>query len=180
MITKKDFYFVRHGQTDGNIALIKQDHGDIPLNEVGRQQAIAIEPLMAALPIRSVCCSPLIRAKETKEIACSRLSSSHIELPELTECNTEIWLKMTALGKKAKETPQEPVRSFMDRVLQGINQALSHEGPVLIVAHGGVHYAACCFMDIEEHEWMIDNCIITHFSIKACGNWTAKKLNSSW
>jgi uncharacterized phosphatase len=75
---------------------------------------------------------------------------------------------MTTLG---------PVYSFMQRVLKGINEALVCHGPVLIVAHGGVHWAACCLMEIDQHDWMIDNCILTHFSIKEDGRWTARKLN---
>lgn len=176
MITKKEFYFVRHGQTDGNIAALKQDHVDIPLNATGREQARLIEPIIASLPVKTICYSPLKRAKETRELACANLNATHAELTNLSECNTQIWQKMTALGKHAKATSQEPVYSFMQRVLKGINEALSYDGPVLIVAHGGIHWATCCFMEIEEHDWIIDNCIVTHFSIKEDGGWNARKL----
>lgn len=177
MIIQKEFYFVRHGQTDGNVAAVKQDHGDIPLNAIGRGQARIIEPIVASLPVKTICYSPLKRAKETREIACSSLSAAHIEMVNLTECNTQIWLEMTALGKQARATPMEPVYSYMQRVLKGINEALACDGPVLIVAHGGVHWAACCLMEIDQHDWMIDNCIVTHFSINEHGRWMARKLN---
>ncbi len=177
MIIKKEFYFVRHGQTDGNAAEIKQDHGDISLNATGREQARMIEPIIASLPVKTICYSPLKRAKETRELACASLTATHAEVINLSECNTQIWQEMTALGKHAKATSREPVYSFMQRVLKGINEALSCHGPVLIVAHGGIHWAACCLMEIDQHDWIIDNCIVTHFSIKEDGRWNARKLN---
>ncbi len=45
MIFQKEFYFVRHGQTDYNIIeeKRKEDHpDDIPLNETGKNQAKSI------------------------------------------------------------------------------------------------------------------------------------------
>lgn len=178
MITKKEFYFVRHGQTDGNAAAVKQDHGDISLNATGREQARMIEPIVASLPVKTICYSPLKRAKETRDIVCSGLNATHAEVVNLSECNTQIWLEMTTLGKDAKNASHEPVYSFMQRVVKGINEALACHGPVLIVAHGGIHWATCCFMEIDQHDWIIDNCIVTHFSVKEDGRWTAKKLNA--
>ena len=70
MITKKEFYFVRHGQTDHNVmeGKDKGDHpADIPLNAVGRNQALLIEPTIALLPVQTICASPLKRVQETKE-----------------------------------------------------------------------------------------------------------------
>lgn len=176
MIAKKEFYFVRHGQTDGNLFLLKT-YGDISLNETGREQARAIEPLIASLPIKTICCSPLKRAKETKEICCARLMDSvhHSEIPDLTECDAEIWKKMTSLGRHAHLSTEEPVYSFMQRVKKGIDQALSQEGPVLIVAHGGVHWAISCLIGVE-HEWVIGNCVPVHFSLSSADEWVARKL----
>jgi uncharacterized phosphatase len=176
MFIRKEFYFVRHGQTDGNVAVAKQDHGDIPLNETGRQQATVIQPVIASLPIKTICCSPLKRAQETREIACSDLCASQLEIENLSECTAKIWLEMTQLGKGASKTLQEPVYSFMQRALKGVNEALASEGPVLIVAHGGIHWAICCFMEIDQHNWVVDNCAVVHFSIKEGGGWSAKHL----
>lgn len=179
MILQKEFYFVRHGQTDGNVAVIKADYGDIPLNPTGREQARAIEPLVATLPVKTVCYSPLRRAVETREIACTRLLVNHAEVVNLSECNKQIWTEMTAIGKEAHKSTQEPVYGFMQRVLSGINQALSCEGPVLIVAHGGVHWATCCLMEIDEHNWVSENCVVTHFIPREDGSWSARKLNEA-
>ncbi len=175
MIQQKEFYFLRHGQTDHNVGGFHADHIDIPLNERGRQQASDIESLVISLPIQTVCFSPMKRAKETKEIVAAKLPVKHCEIHDLKECTGAVWLEMTALGPKAHLKAQGPVQSFMEQVKSGINQALSHPGPVLIVAHGGVHWALCCFMNVE-HEWAIGNCVPVHFFLGKDGQWKAKKL----
>ena len=178
MIPNKEFYFLRHGQTDGNLNVSqKTSHGDIALNATGIAQAKNIEPLISGLPIKTICFSPLKRAKQTKDICCSRLQTiSQYELPNLSECNPEIWQQMTSLGAEASLCTREPVFSFMQKVRIGMNEALSKEGPVLIVAHGGIHWAICCFMQVE-HNWIVDNCIPVHFSCLS-DRWIARKMIS--
>lgn len=107
MIHKKEFYFIRHGQTDHNVAgvMVKFDHEDIPLNAVGRQQAHAAETLISTLPVKAVCHSPLLRVKETKDIITSRLTTPHYEVHKLSECTAQIWHDMVALGKKRSSQP---------------------------------------------------------------------------
>lgn len=71
MILTKEFYFVRHGQTDHNIHDGKHKDGhpeDIPLNKTGGNQALAIKLLIALLPVQTVCCSLMKRAQKTKKI----------------------------------------------------------------------------------------------------------------
>jgi broad specificity phosphatase PhoE len=77
---KKDFYFIRHGKTNFNTSIHKIDHEDVSLNAEGLQQARDIEPLITSLPIKTVCSSPLKRAKETKEIISMRLQAPHVEI----------------------------------------------------------------------------------------------------
>ncbi len=179
VILQKEFYFIRHGQTDHNISSgnLKKDHpGDIPLNETGKSQARLIEPLITSLPIQTVCSSPLKRVQETKKIITSNLQVDHHEINDLGECTAQIWKEMVRLGMYSTLPKKGVARQFMDRVRSGINQALSLPSPSLIVAHGGVHWALCCLMGIEGHEWAIDNCIPVHFSIGNHAKWTAKKL----
>jgi probable phosphoglycerate mutase len=176
MIIKEEFFFVRHGQTVYNASDRKVDHGDVSLNPVGIQQAKTIEPIIATLPIRTVCFSPLKRAKETKEIIAARLQATQCEIPELGECSMQVWNDMTKNGAAACHVSNEHVHNFMQRTLQGINQALSCEEPALIVAHGGIHWATCCLMGISDHEWIIGNCVPVHFFLAPDGHWKAKRL----
>jgi len=179
MIHKKEFYFIRHGQTNDNISNknLSEDHpDDISLNETGRNQARLIEPTISSLPIKTVCSSPFKRVQETKEIITSKLQVQHHEINNLGECSAQIWKEMTQLKIYSSLPKQGEVRQFMDRVRNGINEALSLPGPSLIVAHGGVHWAICCLMGIDEHEWAINNCIPVYFSIEDNGKWIAQKL----
>ncbi|MBS0656402.1 MAG: histidine phosphatase family protein [Verrucomicrobia bacterium] len=176
MIIKKEFYFVRHGQTDYNASSAKVDHADVSLNTMGLKQAQDIEPIIASLSIKSVCYSPLKRAKETKEILSARLAATQYEIPELGECTSQIWRDMTTYGSDAYESPHTHVKAFMNQVVHGINQALSFEDPVLIVAHGGTHWATCCLMGITDHNWIIDNCLPVHFFIGHDSQWKAQTL----
>lgn len=179
MILKQEFYFVRHGQTDHNLLEGKEkgDHtSDIPLNQTGRDQAVAIEPIIARLPIKTICVSPMKRAQETKNIIVPRLQAPHHEIDDLGECNASIWKEMVRLGMYSPIPNAGEVNLFMQRIRKGLNQALSLPGPSLIVAHGGVHWAICCLMNIKAHAWRLENCEIVHFSIDDAGQWIAKKL----
>lgn len=176
MICKKEFYFIRHGQTDYNVSHAKVDHDDVPLNAIGSRQAWKVEPILANLTIKSICYSPLKRAKKTKEIITSRLQVLHHEIPELGECTMQTWNDMIICGVNAFISSDKHVKAFMQQALRGINQALFHEEPVLVVAHGGFHWAICCLMGIVDHEWIIDNCLPIHFFVGTEGHWKARKL----
>ena len=184
VIHKKEFYFVRHGQTAHNAQNLLDDPTDVPLNAVGRLQAFQIEPVIAALPVKTICFSPRMRAKETKNIICSNLLKtkseiSECEISDLAECSGQVWREMTAMGCAPYEKEEGHVYDFMQQVRSGINQALAEPGPVLIVAHGGVHWAMCSFMNVE-HEWAIDNCVPVRFFIDIEGNWKAEKLQPDY
>ncbi len=177
MILQKEFYFIRHGQTDHHKGL-DLDNTDIPLNVAGEHQARNIEPLIATLPIQTICFSPLIRAKQTKDLIASSISVKHHELEDLKECCWNTWNDMTSQGQKSKIEFTGSVKEFMYRAVQGINQALSLPGPVLIVAHGGVHWAMCYFMDVDCN-WAIDHCVPVHYSLDGQGQWVAKNCSKS-
>lgn len=175
MIAKKEFYFVRHGQTEHNISFAKTDHTDISLNATGRTQALNAAPLIQQLPFQTICCSPLKRAKETKELLTP--GREHQEIHDLGECTAEIWSAMISLGIHALDKGSSAVRNFLERTKNGLNQALRYPGPVLIVAHGGIHWAVCYWLNIQDYDWIIDNCKPVHFSINANSDqWEANPI----
>jgi len=162
VIHKKNFYFVRHGEADFAKVIPLDYDGDVSLNALGRQQALTIQPHIEKLPIQTVCVSPLRRALETKEIIAKNIKCPHIVIPELEECNGVIWEMMTSIENNPQQLTSH-VQDFMQRAVNGINKALSYPGPVLIVAHGGVHWAMCYFMKIQQHDKFVENCIPLHF-----------------
>jgi probable phosphoglycerate mutase len=172
-ILKKDFYFLRHGETSHNAERILSDD-DVPLNETGKNQAKQIASIIAKLPISTVCHSPLKRAVETKNIVTQELKCPHIEISELRECTGSIWTQMMQLEKDPNSHTFE-IKKFFDQILIGINQALQYAGPVLLVAHGGFHWGLCHLLGIHE-EKKIDNCIPVRFTWSEIDQWKRHRV----
>jgi probable phosphoglycerate mutase len=63
--TRQRVVLWRHGQTNWNIENRFQGHSDIPLNEIGLQQAERAAPLLLALRPNKIISSDLIRAQQT-------------------------------------------------------------------------------------------------------------------
>lgn len=173
MIQKKNFYFVRHGQTETNVLQLVNDNRDVPLTDHGRKQAHFIRPVIEKLPIQTICVSPLLRARETKDIIAQNLKCEVKVIEELRECIGTVWEKITEFERSSKM--DEEVESYLKRVIVGVNKALEHPGPVLIVAHGGFHWAMSHHMDITHYEKKIGNCVPVHFYHSEEG-WDAKHL----
>jgi probable phosphoglycerate mutase len=146
-LAHRSFYFVRHGETDWNLAHRAQGQTDIPLNDNGRLQAHTIDAKIRHAGIKLICTSPLQRAKETAEIVATALSVPVLIIDELKEaCWGEYegavkgdWYTKWLGGQSDKGV--EPYQAFIRRATNGINRALSNQGPILIVAHGGIYWA---------------------------------------
>jgi probable phosphoglycerate mutase len=67
------FAFIRHGQTDWNRDDRLQGSSDIPLNDVGRQQAHESAELLRDGGWQVIVSSPLLRARETAQIIADEL-----------------------------------------------------------------------------------------------------------
>jgi broad specificity phosphatase PhoE len=72
----KNLYVVRHGETDWNKTQRFQGRTDIKLNDIGKEQAVALKPIMQQLHIESAYSSTLARAYESAEIATQDLKIS--------------------------------------------------------------------------------------------------------
>jgi len=95
--------FIRHGETDYNAAERLQGQRDIALNDVGREQAFAVGKLLKAQCLDEVDaldqagqfhCSPLVRARETMELARDALGLDPLRYaiePELLEISFGQW-----------------------------------------------------------------------------------------
>jgi broad specificity phosphatase PhoE len=148
MLTSKTFYFLRHGETDWNRQRIIQGQTDTALNATGLSQAAAVKAEVEKLPIATICCSPLLRARRTTEIVNAQQNTPVVYLPDLMEVHLGIYQGHASNGEWrepwAKGGPMPEGETFADytaRVIRGFNQALTHPGPVLIVAHGGNFWA---------------------------------------
>ena len=76
-------FLIRHGQTTANLEGIYSGHSDVPLTDLGRQQAEAIRPILAKYSFDRVYSSDLRRAADTAKLAIP--GCQPIELPQLRE-----------------------------------------------------------------------------------------------
>ncbi|SCA63750.1 hypothetical protein SCG7109_BA_00060 [Chlamydiales bacterium SCGC AG-110-M15] len=177
-LPRRDFYFIRHGETDVNVdPCIKRVDYDLPLNANGRAQALSLQDAIDKLNLKAVCSSPLQRAQETKDIICSGRDMEHVEIHDLGECKAGVWTKMVRLEKGRGFHVCDLVEAFLARTLHGVNSALQEGEPTLIVAHGGIHWAMCYYMMIENHPWKIGNCKLVHFRPVGMTEWEASIFN---
>ncbi|MEM9233507.1 MAG: histidine phosphatase family protein [Pseudomonadota bacterium] len=149
-------WFSRHGQTDWNKAGRFQGHSDIPLNEVGRQQAArngrALRSRIKNPEELTFIASPLSRASETLEILREKLGlppRRYAVDDRLIEIDLGDWNGMT-VGEINAQDPGVWERREADKwsfVVPGgesyANAAartreflLELKGPALIVGHG--------------------------------------------
>jgi probable phosphoglycerate mutase len=162
----RQFYYVRHGQTDWNLIGKLQGNTDTLLNATGVAQTAEARVKLTGEPIRTICCSPLQRARRTAEIINQALSCPIVEIGGLRECHfgsregtiSNDWLNGWLLGEDT-ELPAdvEPIEDFLARTAAAINLALDQIGPVLIVAHGGTYMPINKILP-RDQQWDLPNC----------------------
>lgn len=171
VIPGKDFFFVRHAETDHNQADLKIDQSaDVRINTHGRNQAYALKPILGQIPFRTICSSPLTRALETAKILASDSEANFHIIDDFTECNMCEWNEMVKFKVNAALSPK--VQHFVDDIQNGIMQVLSHPAPTLLVAHGGCYWALCYLLGIESQDWVVGNCVLVHFSSDTNSRWS--------
>jgi broad specificity phosphatase PhoE len=181
MLPHVPFYFLRHGETDWNRRRVMQGHTDIALNETGLRQAQEIAPAVAALPIKTICASPLVRARRTAEIA-NINKVPIIIIDELKECGFGVhegedssgaWRAGWMSGGVIEGGERRA--DYIARATQALARALTHESPVLDVAHGGTFWAMEDLLGETVH---VQNCTLFKMTPPAAGKkfWTAAQL----
>ena len=184
-LVEKSFVFVRHGETDFNKQQTAQGQLDVPLNETGIEQARAAAEILRDHDFASICCSPLKRAHHTARVIAHERPNDLIVIDELAECHLGVG-QGTFRGewfddwRKELATPEgaEPYGEFLDRAMRGVNLALEHPGPILIVAHGGI------FWSIQKYAPLVDKQSVANAvpiqlkppSTQSDTNWSAKPI----
>ncbi|MGC0142244.1 histidine phosphatase family protein [Pseudactinotalea sp. Z1732] len=87
--------FWRHGQTDYNAQGRLQGQVDIPLNEVGRAQALAAAPALSQIEPVAIISSDLMRARDTAEYLAERTGVAVSTDARLRERNFGAWEGLT-------------------------------------------------------------------------------------
>lgn len=151
----KTIYLIRHAQTAWNADGRWQGSIDVPLDALGRQQALALAAHLAARPIGSVYSSDLLRARQTAEPVAAALDLSVQTDPRLREMNLGIFQGLTRseiLQRYPQEmqalnddymgfvVPQGESRQMMqDRAHEALTAiARTGKGPqIAVITHGG-------------------------------------------
>ncbi|MCX5067072.1 histidine phosphatase family protein [Micromonospora lupini] len=144
----------RHGNTDWNAANRVQGHSDVPLNELGRDQARAAAPLLASLRPDAIVSSDLSRATETAAALAAltglpvrtdaRLRERHfgqwqgLHLTEVAERFGDEYARWRA-GDPDPGADLEPLHDLGERVAAALREAAdaAPDGTVVIATHGG-------------------------------------------
>ena len=157
-------YFVRHGETDWNLAQRYQGQRDIPLNATGRAQAARNGRALALTLGREVgaldyVSSPLVRARETMEIMRREIglppdgyrTDDRLREIDYGHWEGELWGELSVKdpqGFAAREADRwgwqprggESYRELSERVAGWLGEI---ERDVVVTAHGGVMRVLC-------------------------------------
>jgi probable phosphoglycerate mutase len=147
---------IRHGETNWNVEKRIQGHTDIPLNETGRAQALAMAFNAAHHRFHAIYSSDLVRAQETARVLAQREDHEVKLLPQLRERHYGIFQGITA-AEGAQRHPAahacylardpdydfehgESLRAFAERVATGIDWLVRHHSgqTIAAVSHSGV------------------------------------------
>ena len=157
-LTPLAFWFLRHGETDWNARNLSQGNVDIPLNPVGRAQAVTAAALLANRGIRTIVASPLSRAHDTADEAAKIVGRPVALDPELKEVSFGVqegqvmaqWFDDWVAGSYTPEGA-EAFADLRTRAVRAINRALALESPVLVVAHGALFRAIRAAMNLPPN-----------------------------
>jgi broad specificity phosphatase PhoE len=184
-LIEKEFFYLRHGETDWNKLHQAMGQEDIELNATGIAQALAAAQTF--LPFKNeidlIFASPLKRAHKTAQIVSEVLDREVIELTELMEIKLGVkqgqpfangeWLSSWEQGEIIEGAEKRP--EFLQRFTSGLNKALDRKERVLIVSHG------LAFKQLGKlllnQEIFLPNCAALKCSNKA-GIFTMEILNS--
>lgn len=148
--------FIRHGETDWNVEKRIQGHTDVPLNQHGRAQAMAMVFNAAHHQFQAIYSSDLARAAETAKLLAQREEMDVRLLSQLRERNYGVFQGITA-AQGAVQFPAayaryaardlnddfetgESLLGFAERVNEAVDGLARHHSgqAIAAVSHSGV------------------------------------------
>jgi probable phosphoglycerate mutase len=152
------FYFLRHGQTEGNARQIFQSV-DEPLSALGLQQAARAAELLAPVPLASIVCSNVKRAVTTAQTVAAPHGIAPLVLQELRERHFGSLIGTSSAHIDWACAPEggETLPEFVERKRAGLALALAQPAPVLVVAHGGSLYVLAALLGVPMDLGLLGN-----------------------
>lgn len=174
----QQFYFIRHGETDGNHKKIFQP-ADIPLNARGLAQAEAASTALAAARLERIVASTMTRAWTTAE----KIAEPHGLTPLPEDGLRERWFG-DLVGTPShdhdwREAPPngETLHTFVTRTQAGIARSLVEAAKTrtALVGHGGILYVLAPSLGIDITTEMLANATPLHFERNG-GGWKVTRV----
>ena len=146
ILTPDRLILVRHGESTWNAEERLQGQLDPPLSERGREQALALAPILHQPPPERVVSSDLGRARETAELLGLRPRLDRrwreIDVGEwggrtAAEIDTQSPELTNWRGGPRVPPGGEPWAGFAARVAAAVDELVAAGGPWLVVCHGG-------------------------------------------
>jgi broad specificity phosphatase PhoE len=174
---------VRHGESTWNREGRWQGHGDPPLSDEGRAQALTVARSLAAMPFDALYSSDLARARETAEIMGKELGLPVQLDARLREVDVGEWSGLTRAEVEERypdglRRRREGGTGWVDgetydamgaRVVEALHAiAGAHrDGRVLVVTHGGPMCSAWLASGGMLADWRrTSNCDLDEFAVE--------------
>lgn len=195
----ESLYLVRHGQTAWNLDGRAQGHTDIPLDELGIEQAEQVGQAFEELEVQVVFTSDLQRARRTAEqIACStgaalrtlselrERSFGSLEGRPYGDVRHEIARLAPSHGHDGLAVPVGGGETFYDvweRVKIAVTELQATPGNKVVVTHGGTCGILLAQLIRAGHasarSFRFGNTAITHLERRSDGLYTLLRYNDT-
>jgi probable phosphoglycerate mutase len=155
--TTTDLILIRHGETAWNRELRFQGHADVPLNDIGHEQARRLGLRLAGeTVVQHILSSDLMRAQQTAAPAASQLSLPVVtsaglreqffgvvegmRSDEIRSLHPRAWEEWLEFREDHAMPEGETAREFHTRIIAALGSiAAAHKGQhLIVVTHGGV------------------------------------------
>lgn len=143
------FVFLRHGETETNRLGLTAGMTDVPLNDLGRQQAEAAAAALVGRGIDAIYSSPLKRSIESAHCVARALGLQVAIVPELAERNWGVFEGKPRHLRVRDAIPPggEGLDEFRQRTLSGL-ATIPGGGLPLVVAHSGTFRVLCAHLNV--------------------------------
>ena len=168
----KSVILIRHGDLGEACRGLYIGRTDVPLSEGGKRQAAALAGELRRLNGAHFLCSPLLRTRETAEMALGAVDACDID-PDLREIDFGRWEEMgfaeiaaadpaaverwAALDEDFAFPGGESLGGFSKRIGAVAGRiAVDPAGTVVAFTHGGViRYLICHFLGLEDRNYLL-------------------------
>lgn len=174
----KSVYFVRHGQSEWNVANKICGATDIPLTAKGHEQAIETGKKILSMGIKAdlILYSPLMRAKDTALHISEITGIPAEEESALLEQNFGKYEGTPRNGEEFQEAKKQFLNRYeggesmffmAQRIYNLLDRVKNDDRTIILVAHNGIgRVIKSYFEEMTNDEYSafgVDNCTVTEF-----------------